>query len=91
MTRGLSTDNVRSASRLKGFALLASGLVALVGLGVAHTVESPIGLEAAYAAQPLTGAPQIEVLLVPGRRWRTGGAQTRSTRRGCISRPSVRA
>ena len=60
MTRGLSTDNVRSASRLKGFALLASGLVALVGLGVAHTGESPIGLEAAYAAQPLTGAPQIE-------------------------------
>jgi hypothetical protein len=60
MSRGPSTDNVRTAGRLKGFALLAGGLVALVGLGVARTGESPIGPEAAYAVQPLTGAPQIE-------------------------------
>ncbi len=59
MSGGLLTDNVRTQRRWRGFALLALALVALVGLGAAHTGHAPIGLEAIYAARSLEGAPHL--------------------------------
>jgi hypothetical protein len=60
MARGPTTDTIRTRKRWKSLAVLATVAIALVALSTTHTERATLGLEAAYAAETLTGAPHIE-------------------------------